>query len=189
MGATEMAIKGIKELNKAILSKTGEAFTIEVLDEMVFEFLGEATNDYDLKMIRNSVAYQEAPFSFVFVFNWQGTESDLEACFKSAALRHEWRVYAGEVCNARNSYADPYWCYVGDPRIVVQLDSEEQAMRAYEAIDPKRDWITEVRDRRNGYMVEVGIYSYSPDGSEYSCGLIDSKVFCRKFGPTPHPAT
>lgn len=185
MGATEMTakhdgkatIEGINGLNVSILGKAGEKFTIEDLDEMVFEFLGEAVNDYDLKLVRGAVAHQEAPLSFVWVFDWTGTAENLEGIFESAVLRHEWAIYKGEVYNSRRTYNDPFWRYVGKPIFVGRYDSEEQALDAYEAINPKLEWITDADSRHNGYLVEVDSYSYSPDGSLYSSGLVDSKVF------------
>lgn len=172
-----MTIKGIGHLNDAIVAKAGERFTIEDLDEMVFSFLGERSNDYDLKMVRGAVAHQEQPYSFVYVFDWQGSEEELDAVFASATLRHEWVVYAGEVYDARNSESDPFWRYARSPRIVGRFDTEGEAMRAYESLDPELEWILEARNRRNGYLVEVGSHSYSPDGFEYSCGLVDSKIY------------
>lgn len=183
-----MGTKGISGLNQAILDKSGEKFSIEDLDEMVFGFIGEAVNDYDLKLVRGAVAHQEAPLSFVYVFDWTGTVADLDALFKSAVLRHEWAVYKGEVYNSRESYDDPFWRYVGEPRLVGRYDSEEQALRAYDAVSPEFEWVIEARDRRNGYLVELGSYSYSPDGSLYSSGLVDSKVFFQQARRSARPA-
>lgn len=177
---TKHTSKGIGDLNAAILGKAGEKFTIEDLYEWIFESLGEKANDYDLKLIRGAVAYQEEPLSFVWVFDWSGTEEDFKQLLESAALRHEWAIYKGEVYNARRTYDDPLWRYVGAPVLVGRYDSKEQALSAYGTIDPKLDWITDVGSRRNGYLVEVGSYSYSPDGSLYSSGLVDSKVFFKQ---------
>jgi hypothetical protein len=86
MGATAMTTKhtskGIDDLNAAILGKAGEKFTIEDLYEWIFESLGEKANDYDLKLIRGAVAYQEEPLSFVWVFDWSGTEEDFKQLLK-----------------------------------------------------------------------------------------------------------
>jgi len=177
-----MGTKGISELNQAILGKSGEKFSIEDLDEMVFGFLGEVVNDYDLKLIRGAVAHQEAPLSLVYVFDWTGSVDALDALFQSSVLRHEWAIYKGEVYNARKSYDDPFWRYAGEPRLVGRYDSEEQALDAYSAVSPEFEWLIEARNRHNGYLVELGSYSYSPDGSLYSSGLVDSKVFFRQAG-------
>ena len=176
------AIKGIDKLNSAITSKVGEAFSIECLEQMVFESLGERASDYDLKIVRGAVAVQEAPLSFVYILTWQGSDAELEAVFESAILRHEWRVYGGEVRNARMTSADPLWRYVREPDLIGRFGSEEGAMGTYEAVSPKLEWILNTRDRKNGYLVEIDQYSYSPDGSEYSCGLVDSKVHFKKDG-------
>jgi hypothetical protein len=178
------AIEGITDLNSMLVAKVGEKIVIDDLEQMAFETSGEAVNDYDLKLVRAAIATQEAPFSFVYILGWEGTDEELDALFKSTALRHEWCVYEGEVYNARKSCDDPFWRYVGEPTLIGRFESEERAMGIYNAVSPELEWILNARDRRNGYLIEIGHHSYSPDGSEYSCGLVDSKVYFRRVGKT-----
>lgn len=174
--------EGIETLSKALCEMRGSTIDIESLEEMVGQALGESVNDYDLKMVRAAVSHPEAPLSFVFVVDWQGTATELMGVFADAVLRHEWAIYMGEVYNTHGNYDEPNWRYVGEPRLVRRFDDEQEALSLYGAITPDLQWLLETAGTRNGYLIELGVYSYSPDGSVYSSGLVDSKVYYKPGG-------
>ena len=173
---------GVKKLNEEICGRRGESLGIEDFDLLFWKHLDDEAERYDLKGIREAVAHPESELSFVYVLDWQGSAEELASVLAGHVLTYEWVIYAGEVRNARPTPDDPMWRYVGKPRVVGRFSTEADAMRAFRAIDPRLEWITEVDDRRNAYLVELGVFSYTPDRLSYSSGLVAMKTYAPNVG-------
>lgn len=173
---------GVGKLNEEICGRLGETLGVEDFDLLFWRHLGDEAERYDLKGVREAVSRPEGEFSLSRVLDWQGSEEELSAILSRRVLTYEWVIYAGEVRNARPNPDDPMWRYVAAPRVVGKFPTEADALRAFRSIDPRREWITEVRDRRNAYLVEVGVFSYTPDNEDYSSGLVAMKTYAPSLG-------